>query len=115
MCGASERLLLPLCPGASPRLEKHALVAGTQALCAAPERLGSAGYTALELLPLLPSSELSLQITSWMTETWQGEWERQAELPAHKVQLPCTGVIREMQQVVPWAWSGSGRSPSPVL
>lgn len=31
-----------------------------------------------------------------MTETWQGEWERQAELSAHEVQLPCAGVIREM-------------------
>lgn len=56
---------------------------------AAPERPGSAGYTASKLLPLPWSSELSLQITSWMTETWQGEWQRQAELRARKVQLPC--------------------------
>lgn len=32
---ASERLLLPLCPKVSRRLEKHAPVAGTQAFCRA--------------------------------------------------------------------------------
>lgn len=108
-------LSFPFAPEHLPGWEStHRRLAHTLRAAAA-ERLGSAGYTEPKLLPLPRSSELSLQITSWMTETWQGEWQRQAELRARKAQLPCAGVIREMQQVVPWAWSRSGRSPSPVL